>query len=65
MKFAHDLRRFNEVNGYEDRAGVFVLFFGATMVLVLEPTPKQSGFSAFIRPGAVYMRYKTSMVASF
>ena len=65
MEFAHDLRRFNEVNGYEDCAGVFVLLFGTTMVLVLEPTPKQSGFSAFIRPGVVYMRNKTNMVANF
>ena len=31
----------------------------------LEPIPKESGFSGFIRPGVGYMRFKTNMVASF
>lgn len=42
-----------------------LLMFGASLATALEPIPKESGFSGFIRPGIGYMRYKTNMVASF
>ena len=41
------------------------MLFGANLATALEPIPKESGFSGFIRPGVGYMRYKTNMVASF
>jgi hypothetical protein len=42
-----------------------LLMFGASLATALEPIPKESGFSGFIRPGIGYIRYKTNMVASF
>jgi len=42
-----------------------MLLFGANLSTALEPIPKESGFSGFIRPGVGAMRYKTNMVASF
>jgi len=42
-----------------------VLLFGADLATALEPIPKESGFSGFIRPGVGYMRFKSNMVASF
>ena len=42
-----------------------MLLFGANLASALEPIPKESGFSGFIRPGVGYMSYKTNMVASF
>ena len=42
-----------------------MLLFGANFATALEPIPKESGFSGFIRPGVDYMSYKTNMVASF
>jgi hypothetical protein len=42
-----------------------LLIFGATLAPALEPIPKESGFSGFIRPGIGYMRFKSNMVASF
>ena len=42
-----------------------MLLFGANLATALEPIPKESGFSGFIRPGVGAMRYKTNMVASF
>jgi hypothetical protein len=42
-----------------------ILLFGANLATALEPVPKESGFSGFIRPGVGYMNYKSNMVASF
>ena len=42
-----------------------VFMLGATPAFAVEPIPKESGFSGFIRPGAGYMRFKSNMVASF
>ncbi|MCP3869355.1 MAG: DUF2860 domain-containing protein, partial [Gammaproteobacteria bacterium] len=44
---------------------IFMLLYGANLATALEPIPKESGFSGFIRPGVGAMRYKTNMVASF
>ena len=41
------------------------LMFGVNFASALEPIPKESGFSGFIRPGAGYLWYKSNMVASF
>ena len=41
------------------------LLSGAGFASALEPIPKESGFSGFIRPGAGYLWYKSNMVASF
>jgi len=41
------------------------LLLSANIATALEPIPKESGFSGFIRPGVGYMSYKTNMVASF
>jgi hypothetical protein len=43
----------------------FTLLFCANLATALEPIPKKSGFSGFIRPGVGYISYKTNMVASF
>ena len=42
-----------------------ILLFGANLAMALDPIPKESGFSGFIRPGAGYLNYKSNMVASF
>lgn len=42
-----------------------LLLFGATFATALEPIPKESGFSGFIRPGVGYLNFKSNMVASF
>lgn len=42
-----------------------LLLFGANLATALEPIPKESGFSGFVRPGAGYINYKSNMVASF
>ena len=42
-----------------------LLIFGATLAPALEPIPKESGFSGFIRPGVGYLRFKSNLVASF
>lgn len=42
-----------------------LLLYGADFATALEPIPKKSGFSGFIRPGVGYMRFKSNMVASF
>jgi hypothetical protein len=41
------------------------LLLGANFASALEPIPKESGFSGFIRPGAGYLWFKSNMVASF
>jgi len=46
-------------------AVVGCLLFGANFASALEPIPKESGFSGFIRPGAGYLWFKSNMVASF
>jgi hypothetical protein len=42
-----------------------LLLYGADFATALEPIPKESGFTGFIRPGVGYMRFKSNMVASF
>ena len=42
-----------------------MLLLSTTMTSAVEPIPKESGFSGFIRPGVGYMQYETNMVASF
>ena len=42
-----------------------VLLLVATIVQALEPVPRDSGFSGYIRPGAGYVSVKSNMVASF
>ena len=42
-----------------------LLLFGVNFAAALEPIPKESGFSGFIRPGVGYLNYKSNMVASF
>ena len=42
-----------------------LLFLGPNFATALEPVPKESGFSGFIRPGAGYINYKSNLVASF
>jgi hypothetical protein len=44
---------------------IMVLLLGADFAIALEPIPKESGFSGFIRPGVGYASYKSNMVASF
>ncbi len=44
---------------------VLTLLLGANLATALDPIPKESGFSGFIRPGASYLNYKSNMVASF
>jgi len=41
------------------------LLFGANLATALEPIPKESGFSGFIRPSVGYLNFKSNMVASF
>ena len=41
------------------------LLFGANLATALDPIPKESGFSGFIRPGVGYLNFKSNMVASF
>jgi hypothetical protein len=43
----------------------FTLLFCANLATALEPIPKESGFSGFIRPGVGYLNFKSNMVASF
>jgi hypothetical protein len=38
---------------------------GANLATALDPIPKESGFSGFIRPGVGFINYKSNMVASF
>jgi hypothetical protein len=42
-----------------------VLLFGTDAAKALEPIPRESGFSGYIRPGAGYVSVKSNMVASF
>jgi hypothetical protein len=42
-----------------------MFLLGANLATALEPIPKESGFSGFIRPGVGYLNYKSNMVASF
>ncbi len=41
------------------------LLLMANVATALEPIPKESGFSGFIRPGIGFINYKSNMVASF
>jgi hypothetical protein len=41
------------------------LLLGANPATALDPIPKESGFSGFIRPGVGFINYKSNMVASF
>ena len=42
-----------------------IFLSGTDMVIALEPIPRESGFSGFIRPGAGYLSLKSNMVAKF
>lgn len=42
-----------------------ILLLGANLATALDPIPKESGFSGFIRPSVGYLNYKSNMVASF
>ncbi|MBW2429327.1 MAG: DUF2860 family protein [Deltaproteobacteria bacterium] len=42
-----------------------ILFWGTHPASAIEPLPKESGFSGFIRPGIGYLNFKSNMVASF
>ncbi len=42
-----------------------VLLFGAHLASAIQPIPKESGFSGFVRPGIGYLNFKSNMVASF
>ncbi|MGD9062926.1 MAG: DUF2860 family protein [Desulfobacterales bacterium] len=42
-----------------------ILLLSANPATALDPIPKESGFSGFIRPGVGYLNYKSNMVASF
>ena len=42
-----------------------ILLLGANPATALDPIPKESGFSGFIRPSVGYLNYKSNMVASF
>ena len=42
-----------------------ILLLSANFATALDPIPKESGFSGFIRPGVGYLNYKSNMVASF
>ena len=42
-----------------------LLLFGVNFAAALDPIPKESGFSGFIRPGVGYINFKSNMVASF
>jgi hypothetical protein len=42
-----------------------ILLLGANLATALDPIPKESGFSGFIRPGVGYLNFKSNMVASF
>jgi hypothetical protein len=42
-----------------------MLLAGANVAVALDPIPKESGFSGFIRPSVGYMKFKSNMVASF
>lgn len=42
-----------------------VLLFGAHFANALEPIPKESGLSGYIRPGVGYISVKSNMVAGF
>ena len=44
---------------------IVVMVVAADFANALEPVPKESGFSGFVRPGAGYINYKSNMVASF
>ncbi|MGB5749275.1 MAG: DUF2860 family protein [Desulfobacterales bacterium] len=44
---------------------IMVLLVAADFATALEPIPKASGFSGFIRPGVGYVSFKSNMVASF
>jgi hypothetical protein len=46
-------------------ASVMVLLVAANFAAALEPIPRESGFSGFIRPGVGYVSFKSNMVASF
>ena len=42
-----------------------ILLMAANPATALDPIPKESGFSGFIRPGVGYLNFKSNMVASF
>ena len=42
-----------------------ILLLSANLATALDPIPKESGFSGFIRPSVGYLNYKSNMVASF
>jgi hypothetical protein len=42
-----------------------ILLLGVNLAIALDPIPKESGFSGFIRPSVGYLNYKSNMVASF
>ena len=44
---------------------IMVLLPGADFAQALQPIPRESGFSGFVRPGVGYASYKSNMVASF
>jgi opacity protein-like surface antigen len=44
---------------------ILILLMSANPATALDPIPKESGFSGFIRPGVGYLNYKSNMVASF
>jgi len=46
-------------------ASIMVMVVAADFANALEPVPKESGFSGFIRPGVGYVSFKSNMVASF
>jgi hypothetical protein len=41
------------------------LFLGTHPASAIDPIPKESGFSGFVRPGIGYLNFKSNMVASF
>jgi len=44
---------------------IVVMVVAADFANALEPVPKESGFSGFIRPGVGYVSFKSNMIASF
>jgi len=69
-------QKFNEFQGGNEEqmkriiyltlaVSIMVLLVAADFATALEPIPKASGFSGFIRPGVGYVSFKSNMVASF
>ena len=69
-------QKFNEFQGGNEEqmkriiyltlaVSIMVLLVAADFATALEPIPKESGFSGFIRPGVGYVSFKSNMVASF